>query len=148
MRKYSEKYEKIASVLIGLYDWLCWKWGLRWKVDHVDTRSIKWVPGPPEHLNYLCIFCLIFSILVLWQLHDFCLFITKKCFLYYSDIMSVIYPWFLKRVKKVDSGIKKVTVSQKISWTWIECIVVKSKLFPGSGTVAMRQSNPIHKKGP
>ena len=50
------------------------------------------------------------------QLHNFCLFITKKSFLYYSDIMCIIYPWFLKRVKKVDSGIKKVTVCQEISW--------------------------------
>ena len=52
--------------------------------------------------------------------------------------MNIIYPWFLKRVKKVDSGIKKVTISQEISWTLIECIVVKSKLFPGSGIVALR----------
>ena len=113
----------------------------RYEVDQMSTRT-SW--GPKLFMHILPHFQHSRPLTIA----RFLSFITKKCFLYYSDIMSVIYPWFLKRVKKVDSGIKKVTVSQKISWTWIECIVVKSKLFPGSGTVAMRQSNPIHKKGP
>ena len=39
--RYSKKCKNTSAfVLIGLYEWLWWKWGLKWKVDHIDTTGI------------------------------------------------------------------------------------------------------------
>ena len=80
--------------------------------------------------------------------HSFSLTIALFLSLYYEEMfilfryneyyISVVF----KKGEKIDSGIKKMAVSWEISWIWKECIVVKSKLFAGSGSVALRHLNP------